>query len=80
MPDPTASSEESRSRRVDPVALAAGLVFIAIALVAFADRYWADIDAALLFGGAVAAAGVALMVSVALRQRRRGHRDEGLSG
>ena len=64
---------EPRSRKVDPVSLVAGLIFIAIALAALTDRHWADIDAVLVFGGAIVAAGVALMVSVILRRRREQH-------
>ena len=73
-------SPESTRRRVDPLSLVAGLVFIAVALAALTDRYWADIDAALVFGGAIVAMGVALMVSAVLRHRRRGQHAEGLAG
>ena len=70
----------ARSRRVDPVSLVAGLLFIAIALAALTDRYWADIDPVLIVGGSTVAVGVALMVSAVRRQRRRGQPDDGLSG
>lgn len=83
MTDPAATSEASgtgsgprprsagpRSRSIDPVSLVAGLVFVALALTALTDRFWADIDAALVFGGAVVATGAALMVSAVLRHRR----------
>lgn len=73
-------SPESTRRRVDPLSLVAGLVFIAVALAALTDRYWADIDAGLVFGGAIVAIGVALMASVVLRHRRRGQPDDGLAG
>ena len=65
-----------RSRRVDPVSLVAGLVFIAIALAALTDRYWTDIDPVLIVGGTVIAVGVTLMVSAVLRYRRRGDENE----
>jgi uncharacterized membrane protein HdeD (DUF308 family) len=70
-------SAKSRSRRVDPVSLVAGLLFIAIALAAVTDRYWADIDPVLIVGGSTVAVGITLMVSAVLRHRRRGQSDEG---
>ncbi len=69
-------SGAGKSRRVDPVALVAGLIFIAVAAAALTDRFWADLDPVLVVGGIVIAVGVALMVNVILRHRRRGH-DEG---
>lgn len=69
-----------RSRRVDPVSLVAGLIFIAIALAALADRYWADIDPVLIVGGSTVAVGIALIAGVVLRQRRRRRHDEGPPG
>ena len=81
MPDDGARGPSSRRRameRIDSISVVSGLVFIAIALAALTDRYWADIDAALLFGGAIVAIGVALMVGAVLRQRRRGQPDDGL--
>ena len=74
------SSRRGIAERIDAISLVAGLIFIAIALAALTDRYWADIDAALVFGGAVVAIGVALMVSAVLRHRRRGQQEEGLPG
>lgn len=69
-----------RARRVDPVSLVAGLLFIAISLAALTDRYWADIDPVLIVGGSTVAIGIALIAGVVLRHRRRGHHDEGLRG
>lgn len=72
-------SGAGKSRRVDPVALVAGLIFIAVAAAALTDRFWADLDPVLVVGGIVIAVGVAVIVSVALRHRRRGQTDEGPS-
>ena len=83
MPDDDAQEQSSRRRvagRIDSISVVSGLVFIAVAVAALTDRYWADIDAALVFGGAIVAIGVALMVSAVLRQRRRGQSDGGLGG
>ena len=83
MPDDDTREPSSRRRaikRIDSISVVSGLVFIAIALAALTDRYWADIDAALVFGGAIVAIGVALMVSAVLRHRRRGQPDDGLAG
>lgn len=74
------SSRPRTKERIDSISVVSGLVFIAIALAALTDRYWADIDAALVFGGAIAGIGVALMVSAVLRQRRRGRHEGGLPG
>ena len=71
-------SRRGVAERIDAISLVAGLIFIAIALAAITDRYWADIDAALVFGGAIVAIGVALMASAVLRPRRRGQHDAGL--
>ena len=83
MPDDDALKPSSRRRvreRIDSISVVSGLVFIAIAVAALTDRYWADIDAALVFGGAIVAIGVALMASAVLRQRRRARHDAGLPG
>ena len=72
------SSSRRSIERIDSISVVSGLVFIAIALAALTDRYWADIDAALVFGGAIVAIGVALMASAVLRHRHREQRDEGL--
>jgi len=72
------SSRRRAIERIDSISVVSGLVFIAIALAALTDRYWADIDAALVFGGAIVAIGVALMASAVLRQRRRGQPDDGI--
>lgn len=73
------SSHRRVAGRIDSISAVSGLVFIAIALSALTDLYWADIDAALVFGGAVVAIGVALMVSAVLRHRRREQHDGGVS-
>ena len=74
------SSRRRSIERIDSISVVSGLVFIAIALAALTDRYWADIDAALVFGGAIVAIGVALMASAVLRHRRREKPDGGLAG
>ena len=56
--------------RADPVSLVGGLAFIAVAAVVLVDKYWADLDAVLVVGGAVAAVGVAMIAGVVLRWRR----------
>ena len=56
-----------KSRRVDLVSLMAGLLFIAIALAALIDRFWVDVDSALMVGAVIAAVGVAMAVGVARR-------------
>ena len=83
MPDDDTRGLSSRRRareRIDSISVVSGLVFIAIAVAALTDLYWADIDAGLVFGGAIVAMGVALMVSAVLRHRRREQHDGGLSG
>ena len=74
------SSRRRSTERIDSISVVSGLVFIAIALAALTDRYWADIDAGLVFGGAIVAIGVALMASAVLRHRRREQHDGGLPG
>lgn len=59
-----------KSRRVDAVSVVAGVLFIAIAILALTDRFWAEIDPVLVVGGAVVAVGVAMIVGVILRGRR----------
>lgn len=56
--------------RADPVSLVGGLAFIAVAAVVLVDKYWADLDAVLVVGGAVVAVGVAMIAGVVLRWRR----------
>ena len=70
------SSLRKVTERVDMVSVVAGLLFIAIALAALADRYWTEVDGELMFGGAIAAVGVAMMVSAARRHRHRERPDE----
>jgi hypothetical protein len=66
-PDPRWRSTD----RVDPVAVIAGLLFIAIAVLALADRLWADIDPVLIVGGAIIAIGLAMIGGVIRRSRRQ---------
>ena len=56
--------------RIDAVSAVAGLLFIAIAILALADRFWAEVDPVLVVGGAVVAVGVAMIVGVIRRGRR----------
>ncbi|MCY3609224.1 MAG: hypothetical protein OXG57_12380 [Acidimicrobiaceae bacterium] len=62
-----------RLRQFDVVSFTAGLLFIAIGLLAVADLIWADIDPMLILGGSAAVIGVAVIVRVAIRQRHRRH-------
>ena len=64
-------SDARKSRRIDPVSLVAGLLFIAIAAATLTDRFWADIDPVLVVGGAVIAVGVAMTAGVIRRSRRK---------
>ena len=61
---------EVKRRRVDPVSLVGGLVFVAVAVAVLAQKYWVEVDAVLIIGGAVIAAGVAMIAGVILRSRR----------
>ena len=61
--------------RTDPASLVGGLAFIAVATVVLVDKYWADLDAVLVVGGAVAAVGVAMIAGVILRWRRGGQEE-----
>ena len=56
--------------RMDAVSAVAGLLFIAVAILALADRFWAEVDPVLVTGGAVVAVGVAMIVGVIRRGRR----------
>ncbi len=78
--DETVEPRASRwgTGRIDAVSAVIGVLFIAVAVLAVADRFWADIDPVLVTGGAIVAIGVALMVSAVLRQRRRAQPDDGL--
>lgn len=79
-PETRASSTASPKRRrpVDPVALVGGLLLVAVGAVVLADRFWTDLDPAVMIGAALAAAGVALVITVALRgiARRKRERDQ----
>ena len=62
--------------RMDALSTGAGLLFIAIAIVAQADRFWAEVDPVLVGGGAAVAVGVGMIVGVILRGwRERGPVD-----
>ena len=57
--------------RMDAVSTGAGLLFIAIAILALVDRFWAfEVDPVVVGGGAVVAVGVGMIVGVILRGRR----------
>ena len=58
-------------RRVDAVSAVAGVLFIAIAVLALADRVWADIDPVLVAGGAIVAVGLAMIAVLIPRGRHR---------
>lgn len=58
-------------RRIDAVSAVAGVLLIAIAVLALADRVWADIDPVLVAGGVIAALGVAMIAVLIPRGRRR---------
>lgn len=75
--DRTRSAAASRDR-VDPLSLVVGLVFVAVALAVLVESFWLEIDPVLVAGGAVAAAGTAMIVATVLRHRRREQPDEGL--
>ena len=62
------------AQRIDAVSAVAGLLFIAVAVLALADRFWAEIDAVLVVGGAIIAIGVAMIAGVIVR-RRPGERE-----
>ena len=67
---PRPRSAGPRSRSIDRASLVAGLIFVVLASAALTDRFWVDIDAALVFGGAIVVTGAALMVSAVRRHRR----------
>ena len=71
------SSHGRVTQRVDMVSVVAGLLFIAIALAALADRYWTEVDGELMFGGAIVAVGLAMMASAVRRHRHRERPDKG---
>ena len=56
--------------RIDAVSAVAGLLFIAVAILALADRFWAEVDPVLVVGGAIVAVGAAMIVGVIRRGRR----------
>lgn len=76
-PETRASSTASPKRRrpVDPVALVGGLLLVAVGAVVLADRFWTDLDPAVMIGAVLAAAGVALVITVALRGIARRKRE-----
>ena len=59
--------------RIDAVSGVTGVLFIAIAVLAVADRFWTGIDPVLMVGGAIIAIGVAMIAGV-FRRGRRGER------
>lgn len=56
--------------RIDAVSVVIGVLFIAIAVLAVADRFWTDIDPVLVVGGAIIAIGLAMIAGVFRRGRR----------
>ncbi len=60
-------SNRWRTGRIDSVSVVTGLLFLAIAILALADRFWAEIDPVLVVGGAIIAVGVAMAVGVIRR-------------
>ena len=56
--------------RMDAVSAVAGLLFIAIAILALTNRFWAEVDPVLAVGGAIVAVGAAMIVGVIRRGRR----------
>ena len=64
-------SPPGAAKRIDAVSAVAGVLLIAIAVLALADRVWADIDPVLVVGGAIVAVGVAMIAGVITRGRRR---------
>ena len=79
--DETVEPRASRwgTGRIDAVSAVIGVLFIAVAVLAVADRLWADIDPVLVVGGAIIAIGVAMIAGV-FRRSRRGQPDGGLGG
>ena len=61
--------------RVDAVSVVTGVLFIAIAVLALADRFWAEIDPVLVVGGAIIVIGAAMIAGV-IRRGRRGDQPE----
>ena len=57
--------------RIDAISAVAGVLLIAIAVLALADRVWADIDPVLVAGGAIIAVGVAMIAVLIPRRRQR---------
>ena len=57
-------SNRWRTGRIDAVSVVTGVLFIAIAVLALADRFWSDIDPVLMVGGAIIAIGVAMIAGV----------------
>ena len=68
--DRQSQSDRQGPYRTDAVSAVAGLLFIAIAMLALADRFWAEVDPVLVVGGAVVAVGAAMIVGVLRRGRR----------
>ena len=56
--------------RMDAVSTGAGLLFVAIAILALADRFWAEVDPVLVVGGAIVAVGAGMIVGVIRCGRR----------
>ena len=64
--------------RMDAVSVGAGLLFIAIAILALVDRFWAfEVDPVLVGGAAVVAVGVGMAAGVIRRGRRESEPIDG---
>ncbi|WP_423920499.1 hypothetical protein [Candidatus Poriferisodalis sp.] len=70
---PQSQPPKNRPRRFDAISFVAGLLFIAIGLLAMADSIWVDIDPVLIVGGSVVAVGMALIINVIGHQIRQRH-------
>ena len=68
--DRQSQSDRKGPNRTDAVSAVAGLLFIAIAILAVTDRFWAEVDPVLVVGGAIVAVGAAMIVGVIRRGRR----------
>ena len=66
------SSPQRAAAGIDAVSAVAGVLLIAVAILALADRLWADIDPVLVTGGAVIAIGLAMIAGVIVRRGRGG--------
>lgn len=66
------STHRRGAERFDAVSVGAGLLFVAIAVLALADRRWTEFDPVLMVGGAVIAVGLGMIAEVIRRAGRDG--------